>query len=368
MAKATPPRNTKVNPAPQPRSNSPRGIDAAKGISNNHITEKTSLRSRFNFDQNNRLGQVSTESSKSANSAYFPGGFRDLRNICTFTCNICTPKTITLYLSPNNVSWNYSLKTNVIDTYGGQVIQILGVSIDDLTIQGFFGSEGMWGYNLTNSPTGRVINNSRFEDSDGEINKWKEEGQMIQNGLYQFSQWFKTYFYQITQQGNWNTSNMTFSYPHMGWEWHIRPLAMPRVRFANNELAPQWQLQCDFVENFQGTFTEQVSKAATERLASKSLPGGIGFSQFISWSEPVYKNQQERSAVAGDIGTKYSEFISQDLTDSQLKTLITQGYSYPASNKDNIEAANARSSNGNKNPTIAASISARLQPLLDVYS
>lgn len=350
MAKATPPRNTKVNPAPQPRSNSPRGLNA-EGIQS-PITEKTSLRSRFNLNQNNRLEQ---------GVAYFPGGFRDLKNICTFTCNICTPKTITLYLSPNNVSWDYSLKTNVIDTYGGQVIQILGVSIQDLVIEGFFGSEGMWGYNLVDSRNGRIINNSRFEDSDGEINKWKEEGQMIQNGLYQFSQWFKTYFYQITQQGNYNTSNMTFSYPHMGWEWHIRPLAMPKVRFANNEFAPQWQLECDFIEDFQGTFTEQVNKTATTQL--KSFPGGVGFSQFIEWSEPVYKNQQDRSAVAGDVGTKYSEFISQDLTDSQLNTLITQGYSYPASNKDNIEAANAR---GTAN--LAASAKARLQPLLDAYS
>jgi hypothetical protein len=136
---------------------------------------------------------------------------------------------------------------------------------------------------------------------------------------------------------------------------------MPKVRFANNEFAPQWQLECDFIEDFQGTFTEQVNKTATTQL--KSFPGGVGFSQFIEWSEPVYKNQQDRSAVAGDVGTKYSEFISQDLTDSQLNTLITQGYSYPASNKDNIEAANAR---GTAN--LAASAKARLQPLLDAYS
>jgi hypothetical protein len=349
-------------------ANSPKPVDTSELDTYLPITEKTSLRSRFNLDQNKRLAQVTTTPTQGTeNAAYFPGGFRDLRNVCTFTCSICDPQTITLYLSPNNVSWNYSLKTNVIDTYGGQVIQILGVSIDDLMIQGFFGSEGMWGYNLINNPAkGRVINNSRFEDADTEAIKWKED-QNTQNGLYQFSQWFKTYFYKITQQGNWNTSNITFEYPHMGWKWHIRPLSMPKVRFANNEIAPQWQLQCDFIEDFQSSFHQQILDTALKQL--KSFPGGVGFSQFIEWSEPVYKNQQERSSIASDIGVKYSDFIQQDVTDSQLKTLITQGYSYPVSNKNNIEAMNARlSKNGKPNRTISASVRARLQPLLDLYS
>lgn len=317
------------------------------------ITEKTSLRSRFNLNADGRLEQ---------GRAYFPGGMRDLKNVCTLTCSACDPQTITLYLSPNNVSWDYMLRTHIIDTYGGQVVQILGVSVENLTIQGFFGSEGMWGYNLVNSSNGAdTIGSSRFNDGDS-TEDWKEEGKKLQNGLYQFSQWFKSYFYTITQQGNFNKSNMIFKYPHMGWEWHIRPLSLPKVRFANDEFAPQWELQCDFIEDFQGTFTQQVTESAKTQVSS--FRNGVGFSEFIEWSEPVYKNQQERSTLAGDIGSKYSEFISQDLTDSQLKTLITQGYSYPASNKNNIESKNYAAGTA----TISASVLGRLKPLLDTYN
>lgn len=320
-------------------------------------TEPTSLRSRFNLNADGRLEQ---------GHAYFPGGTHDLRNVCTFTCAACDPQTITLYLSPKNVNWDYTLRTHIIDTYGGQVIQILGVSVENLTIQGFFGSEGMWGYNLVNSSNGDTIGSSRFNDGDSIID-WKAEGKKLHNGLYQFSQWFKSYFYTITQQGHFNRSNMTFKYPHMGWEWHIRPLSLPKVRFANDELAPQWELQCDFIENFQGNFTQQVTNAAKTKLSD--LQSGIGFVDFIEWSEPVFKNQKEKRKFASDIGTDYSRHITQDLTPSQLKTLITQGYSYPASNKNNVEAVNARRKpNGKKSKTLNESVMARLKPLLDAYS
>ena len=140
-----------------------------------------------------------------------------------------------------------------------------------------------------------------------------------------------------------------------------------KVRFANDELAPQWELQCDFIEDFQGTFTQEVAQSAKTQLSK--FRDGVGFLEFIEWSEPVYKNQQERSTLAKDVGSNYSKFIAQELTDSQLKTLITQGYSYPASNKNNVEAVNARRQpNGKRSKTLDQSIIARLKPLLDTYN
>jgi hypothetical protein len=44
-------------------------------------------------------------------------------------------------VNPTNISWNYQLDTAVIETLGGQVVQILGATLGDLTISGDFGQK-----------------------------------------------------------------------------------------------------------------------------------------------------------------------------------------------------------------------------------
>lgn len=47
-----------------------------------------------------------------------------------------------LRINPKSVAWTYTLKMAVIDTIGGKVTQIYGVSLGDLTIEGEFGAGG----------------------------------------------------------------------------------------------------------------------------------------------------------------------------------------------------------------------------------
>jgi len=283
--------------------------------------EFSNLRSTFKFDSREDYLEQERDGVDRDHAAYFKGGIRSTRNICTFTSEICTPNTITLYLSPNNVNWEYNLKTNIINTYGGQVVQILGVSIENLTIEGFFGSEGMWGFNR-----GRNNNliNERFNDSN--VKSW--ESGKLGSGLYQLSEWFKTYFYRITQAGNFNKEYMVFKYPHMGWEWNIRPLEFPRVRFANDELLPQWRITCDFIEDLQSNFTQEITKSAKAALGR--MRNNVGFSEFIEWSSPIYNTKKDRQKVANEIGAKYSELLGSDFSEKEIQTLITRGFSYPA--------------------------------------
>jgi hypothetical protein len=51
-------------------------------------------------------------------------------------------------VDPTQVSWSYQLDTSVINTLGGQVIQILGATLSDLVIAGDFGHK--WGQKATN--------------------------------------------------------------------------------------------------------------------------------------------------------------------------------------------------------------------------
>jgi hypothetical protein len=42
-------------------------------------------------------------------------------------------------LNPSDVNWNFEINTNVTETVGGRVVQILGATLSDLTIKGSFG-------------------------------------------------------------------------------------------------------------------------------------------------------------------------------------------------------------------------------------
>jgi hypothetical protein len=297
-------------------------------------------------DVNSKTGEPDSRGGK---RSYFRGGVRSLKNVCSFRApnldsisGYTVPNKINLYLSPNDVSWEYTLRTNVIDTYGGQVIQILGVSIENLTIRGFFGSEGMWGFNKT---ANGGFGNSRYEDfpqgyrpegseitySLSETQGYKKwvDGQM-RSGMVQFAEWFKSYFYYITQAGNFDKNNMVFEYPHLNWYWNIRPLDFPQIRFANDELMPQWELKCDFIEDLQNTFQQEVTGIAKKMLSR--FRDGVGFSEFIEWSEPVYTSQETRTQAARDIAVKYSDFIGGNFTEKELETLITRGFSYQVGN------------------------------------
>lgn len=44
-------------------------------------------------------------------------------------------------IDPDSIEWNFEVLTNVIETIGGRVIQIIGSYLDDLTVQGSFGQD-----------------------------------------------------------------------------------------------------------------------------------------------------------------------------------------------------------------------------------
>lgn len=46
---------------------------------------------------------------------------------------------IAFRIDPELITWNWQVLTNVIETIGGRVIQVLGARLDDLTIQGSMG-------------------------------------------------------------------------------------------------------------------------------------------------------------------------------------------------------------------------------------
>lgn len=48
---------------------------------------------------------------------------------------------IAFRLDPELITWNWQVLTNVIETIGGRVIQVLGARLEDLTVQGSLGQD-----------------------------------------------------------------------------------------------------------------------------------------------------------------------------------------------------------------------------------
>lgn len=46
---------------------------------------------------------------------------------------------VTLRLNPNAVDWNFKINTSVTETVGGRVVQVLGATLSDITVQGSYG-------------------------------------------------------------------------------------------------------------------------------------------------------------------------------------------------------------------------------------
>lgn len=54
-------------------------------------------------------------------------------------------KVLRFRTDPNSITWDYNLKTNIEETYGGQVVQVLSANIDNLRVTADAGLGG-WAY------------------------------------------------------------------------------------------------------------------------------------------------------------------------------------------------------------------------------
>jgi hypothetical protein len=68
------------------------------------------------------------------------GQLQNTRGICTLSFG---GKTLQFRTNPNSITWDYQLITHVEETYGGRVIQILGVKMDNLVVKVDCGQGGL---------------------------------------------------------------------------------------------------------------------------------------------------------------------------------------------------------------------------------
>lgn len=117
------------------------------------------------------------------------------------------------------IAWAYRLNVAEKPTYGGEVVQILSVAIDDLAI-------------------------------DGQVRTYEE-----MESIYAFFVEYLTIASQGTQGvGSYNQQFMTFEYPHRGWSMIIQPLAVPNFTYSRETVAPTWSLNAHVVDETPGNY------------------------------------------------------------------------------------------------------------------
>lgn len=141
----------------------------------------------------------------------------------------------------DTAQWGYNLNTQVYPTYGGEVVQILSVYIDDLQMGG------------------NVATYSQME------------------AIYSY---FAAYMTIATQGRNstpdagnsaYNLDPITFTYPARGWSFEIMPRSVPGFYMAEDLVLPAWQLTAHVVDdsvNSNPTLTSIKSQITNQAVAA----------------------------------------------------------------------------------------------------
>jgi hypothetical protein len=113
----------------------------------------------------------------------------------TATLGYAGGPSVAFRVDPEMIDWTWSVQTNVIETIGGRVIQVLGARLEDLTVQGSLGQDvtkgkagESWSLAQTFLTTVTAIMEQQAADSNAQAT-------MHQPAV--------------------------FSYPPRGWQWNV---------------------------------------------------------------------------------------------------------------------------------------------------
>jgi len=211
-----------------------------------------------------------------------------------------------------DIEWAYNLNVAEFPTYGGEVVQILAVFIDDLTIKGVLRSyaelESVYGY-------------------------------------------FMEYFTVATQGSSQNATEgekftqvpMILEYPQRNWRFEIQPLEAPGFLYGQEVITPEWEMKAHVVDK--SPDVKKLQDLVAQELVNKekfalkgiiSLQGGEpannpfvapGVVKGDKFTEDSQKAIEER---LGRIGSYYHQTIIPSYLDNTFVQSLTEPGAKPA--------------------------------------
>lgn len=237
--------------------------------------------------------------------------------------------TLQIRHNPYNVTWDYNLNTNVIDTYAGQVVQVLSVNINNLVIEGQLGMEG---------PFGRKKVGDKWKEKNA-TEQFAYNGQTMP-GLHAITEFFRQYFaiasqsndatipnggqfYQIPMTVKYDVSTVPTHHGTTPRDWpQIIPVEFPSFRRANDNFAPMWKVTCQVWEADKSV-EKAVKKAALQRLQANA-----GYQNPNKFSDPSFASNQQAVATTAHLLEGFQKLLP-NYTQDQLLDLIWNQVSVP---------------------------------------
>lgn len=156
-------------------------------------------------------------------------------------------------IDPSSVNWNFTVKTNAVETVGGRVVQVYGVDLGDMTVVGSF---GVGGWREQKAFLDRIIALADVQVANNRIQNSK-------------------------------ANPIHFSYPSRKWDFQVYllgyedPSAGASVRWDVETINPQWQLKLFIAEDNSG-----IVKVAKDAFISR-------FSEGLGWQQNQYNGPAE---------------------------------------------------------------------------
>lgn len=192
-----------------------------------------------------------------------------------------------LKVNPEEIRWNFKMKTRDYKTLGGKVIQVIGATLGDITIQGAHG---------------------RGDRSKGDIEGWQGEVRFIR----QVEKW-------ADRAANTNnTDPLRFTYAPRGWDFQVFVKSISGIDHTQENFNPRWTMVLFPVDDRSRAIVDGIKD-----LYLKRLMDGVGWKQtayngptqqevddsLAGGSVEQYLAEGYSSAFAGGVGSSSTPFI-----------------------------------------------------------
>jgi hypothetical protein len=200
----------------------------------------------------------------------------------------------------DTAQWAYGMNTATFPTYGGEVVQILSVYIDNLTL------------------TGTVSTYHQMEQIYSYFTSYLEaatQGTQVNTA---------TLRNQPTDSGAYDLQPITFSYPARGWQFYIYPMQVPGFHLGDDIVAPTWTISC-FVDDVSpdmslilngikalavnGTVSDSSGTVDGHAISGFGLTGNISPNYGDPNTDP-FQTYDAGLAKGNQVINKYSEYYN----------------------------------------------------------
>lgn len=203
---------------------------------------------------------------------------------------------MTFRINPSSIEWGYQIDTNVEETIGGRVVQIIGATLSDITLTGEYGE--FKGYRPN------VGVNKRTLAPHDKVNHLSWE--LAENFLKRIRRMMDKQSDDSTVQDA-RLKNLDFKFPEYGWHFgvYIKGIddgqSNAAITHTAGSFAYKWRISLFIVETRSSDLViPGRGTSASDRQKTKAISGYISrISNGVGWKTSQFNQPVVEEAVSG---------------------------------------------------------------------